>query len=288
MRRKAPKVGFADLPPSLRDLSLDAPAALKEARAAWLQRHGLAFADFLAWKRSRDPLAKLRPPSRRKFMSPKQLAEFDARREQRRGTPMVTSDEKGVVGVLIELPDTGEEFTLLQAARVAGAVTMLRRSGFDLILLPVGAAAPIVKKVPTSLVAASRMEGGRMNTNTIEGTEEVCAACRTIPITHLALDLDEPTAGWAAMLAERGVAVEEDDLGRPSIPRQVLGDLLSEHVEREALVTAQRAELATRKDPIPAGVPAIEGLTSHESMVAAGGVVTSVGGVRTTEAELPR
>jgi hypothetical protein len=59
---------------------------------------------------------------------------------------VVTSDDNEVVGILVELPDTGEEFTLLQAARVAAAVTMLRRSGFDLILLPIGAAAPIVRK----------------------------------------------------------------------------------------------------------------------------------------------
>lgn len=51
-----------------------------------------------------------------------------------------------MVGILVELPDTWEEFTLLQAARVAAAQTMLRRSGFDLILLEVGAAAPIVRR----------------------------------------------------------------------------------------------------------------------------------------------
>ncbi len=58
----------------------------------------------------------------------------------------MTSDENEVVGILVELPNTGEEFTLLQAARVSAAQTMLRRSGFDLILLPVGAAAPIARK----------------------------------------------------------------------------------------------------------------------------------------------
>jgi hypothetical protein len=60
---------------------------------------------------------------------------------------MVTSDraEEEVVGVLVELPDTGD-FTLLQAARVQAAIVMLRRSGFDLVLLPVGAAAPIVRR----------------------------------------------------------------------------------------------------------------------------------------------
>ena len=127
---------------------------------------------------------------------------------------------------------------------------------------------------PTSLVAASRMEGGTMNRNmAIKGTEEtVCAACARIPLAHLALDVDPPLGGWQEFFREAGVAVSEDDLGRPSISRSVLGDLLAEDREREARLAAQRAEQATA--PVPAGVPAIEGLTAHESMASQPGFVT--------------
>jgi hypothetical protein len=86
MRRKAPSVGFADIPASLRDLSLDAPAALRQARTAWLSEHGLTLVDYFGWLRSRRLAARLRPPSRRKFMSPEQLAALDAERE-REGEP---------------------------------------------------------------------------------------------------------------------------------------------------------------------------------------------------------
>ncbi|HEX5937151.1 MAG TPA: hypothetical protein VFZ75_05605 [Actinomycetota bacterium] len=123
-----------------------------------------------------------------------------------------------------------------------------------------------------------------MNRNTaIDGTEEtVCAACARIPLAHLALDVDPPLGGWQQFFHEAGVAVSEDDLGRPSIPRSVLGDLLADDREREARLAAQRAEQATA--PVPAGVPALDGATAYESMAAAG-IVTprqEFGGGRTT------
>ena len=43
----------------------------------WLERAGLVLVDFMSWKRARDPLARERPPSRRKFLSPKERAELD-------------------------------------------------------------------------------------------------------------------------------------------------------------------------------------------------------------------
>ena len=52
-------------------------------------------------------------------------------------------EEEDVVGVLVELPDNTGASTLLSAARLAGAMEMLARSGYRLILLPVEAAAPI-------------------------------------------------------------------------------------------------------------------------------------------------
>jgi hypothetical protein len=65
----------------------DVPAVLTgRAQAEWLEARGLSFVDYLDWKRDQDPLAKLRPPSRRKLMSAKQRAALDAQRE-REGAP---------------------------------------------------------------------------------------------------------------------------------------------------------------------------------------------------------
>jgi hypothetical protein len=58
----------------------------------------------------------------------------------------VTSDENMAVGFLLELPSS-EGSVLLRAARVHAAVEMLRRSGFNLVLLPaVGAAVQMQKR----------------------------------------------------------------------------------------------------------------------------------------------
>jgi hypothetical protein len=51
-------------------------------RLAWLERHNLAFIDFLSWTRAQDPAARRRPPSKRWFMSAEELAAFDAQRKQ--------------------------------------------------------------------------------------------------------------------------------------------------------------------------------------------------------------
>jgi hypothetical protein len=84
MARWAQKVSasFEDMPKRLRHVDADSPPKLKQARAAWLEEHSLAFVDFIAWRRAKDPLAKLRPPSRRKLMSAEQLADLDAQRER--------------------------------------------------------------------------------------------------------------------------------------------------------------------------------------------------------------
>ena len=50
-----------------------------------------------------------------------------------------------------------------------------------------------------------------------------------VTLSHLSLDLSEPPLGWVAYLAGRGVAVVEDDLGRPSIPRAAARMLFDEH-----------------------------------------------------------
>jgi hypothetical protein len=94
-----------------------------------------------------------------------------------------------------------------------------------------------------------------------------------IPISHLSLDLSEPISGWPGMFAERGVEIVLDDLGRPSVPRQVLGELLAERREREARVLEDQrrrdAERADSKVPVSAGVPALEGASPFESLAAA-------------------
>jgi hypothetical protein len=67
----------------------------------------------------------------------------------RRGTALASADDRSeeVVGILLEIPSFEEgSNTLLRAARVEAAVTMLRRSGFDLVLLPVGAAFQMEKR----------------------------------------------------------------------------------------------------------------------------------------------
>jgi hypothetical protein len=75
--------------------------------------------------------------------------------------------------------------------------------------------------------------------------------------------------GWPAFFAARGTEVTEDDLGRPSVPREVLGELLRERREREAEQAALQSELDELVAfKVPAGVPAQEGSTPFESMVA--------------------
>jgi hypothetical protein len=115
-----------------------------------------------------------------------------------------------------------------------------------------------------------------MNDTATEGIEAtICDACQLVPLSHLHLDADEPTSGWARHFAERGVEVVLDDLGRPSVPRRVLGELLAERREREARAAEELAQRATaHRPPVPAGLPVVEGSTPFESLVAAGGHVS--------------
>jgi hypothetical protein len=112
--------------------------------------------------------------------------------------------------------------------------------------------------------------------NTMEqhdSTEALCGACRRVPVSHLVLDVDEPVGGWLPFFEERGVMVMADSIGRPSVPRYVLGDLLDEQREREArLVEAAAEKAAALVQPVPVGVPALEDASPYESMMAAGSV----------------
>ena len=67
--------------------------------------------------------------------------------------------------------------------------------------------------------------------------------CGTVPLSHLGLDIDEPVSGWLALFAERGISLSmRMTFGRPSVPRQVLGELLAERAEQEARIAPRRAE----------------------------------------------
>jgi hypothetical protein len=91
----------------------------------------------------------------------------------------------------------------------------------------------------------------------------LCDACRMIPLSHLALDVAEPVVGWKRFFEERNVIVMDDHLGRPSVARYVLGDLIAE--QREARPTEHPRPEST---PVPVGVPAKEGLSAIETMMA--------------------
>lgn len=125
-----------------------------------------------------------------------------------------------------------------------------------------------------------------MNRNAEQDPEATeCTGCRTIPISYLSLDVDEPVGGWTTFFSECGIEIVLDDLARPSVPRHVLRELVAEREEQKARVAAQRAEQAAALDaPVPAGVPALDGASPYESLIAAGGVVTpqqEFGGGRT-------
>jgi hypothetical protein len=90
-----------------------------------------------------------------------------------------------------------------------------------------------------------------------------------IPVRHLSLDLTEPINGWELALLERGVEIVDDDLGRPCVRREVLGDLLREERERLARIAAESAaRAAAAVAPLPAGIPALENGSAMASIMA--------------------
>jgi hypothetical protein len=99
----------------------------------------------------------------------------------------------------------------------------------------------------------------------------LCDACRRIPLSHLSLDIPEPLVGWEAFFEARNVTVLDDAVGRPSVPRHVLADLLDEQRARDARLAEEAAEAATLEQPVPVGIPALEGSTAYETMMSAAG-----------------
>jgi hypothetical protein len=117
-------------------------------------------------------------------------------------------------------------------------------------------------------------KGASMNWNATQDPEVVvCDGCRTVPLSVLSLDLPEPIAGWKETLEARGIELLEDDLDRPAIRREDARRLVEERREWErqsAEFHRRRQEELARKAAVPAsGVPAIEGMDAHESMMAA-------------------
>jgi hypothetical protein len=101
-----------------------------------------------------------------------------------------------------------------------------------------------------------------------------------IPLSILELDLPAPTIGWAAGLAQRGISVVTDDLGRLCVARADARRLFDEQREhearaREALARREAAAVAAyeqQRASIWKGVPADRlpvGVSASDAIVAA-------------------
>lgn len=107
--------------------------------------------------------------------------------------------------------------------------------------------------------------------------EHACDCCKTVPVSHLALD--EPIGGWSAFFAERGIEVVEDDLGRVAIRREDARALVEERREwelkSEEEARQRQEEMARKAPPTTGGVPypenADSGMSAYEVMRAAAG-----------------
>jgi hypothetical protein len=86
----------------------------------------------------------------------------------------------------------------------------------------------------------------------------------TVALSELALEIPEPTGGWANWLAAKGIKMSGDDIGRDAIARhhakRLLDEQREEQLRRAALARLQEqeavAEDARRRAQIWGGVPA--------------------------------
>jgi hypothetical protein len=120
------------------------------------------------------------------------------------------------------------------------------------------------------------MERKEDKMNTINDVD-LCAACRTVPVAHLSLDLREPLQGWPAYLEQEGIEVIDDDLGRPAISRLVFGAMVRQAATRrkmEAEARALRSAEQVRRPRVVA-IPGVEGRSAYESLMAAEGRVVT-------------
>jgi hypothetical protein len=85
-----------------------------------------------------------------------------------------------------------------------------------------------------------------------------------IALSVLELDLPAPVEGWATYLADRGISITIDDIGRASVARSDARQLLTEQRENEVRRREKAAELERqpveadqqRRAQIYAGIPA--------------------------------
>jgi hypothetical protein len=105
-------------------------------------------------------------------------------------------------------------------------------------------------------------------------------AYELIPLSYLELDLTTPVEGWATFLADRGISITIDDVGRASVSRGDARQLLTEQREAEVRRREKAAELERqaveqdqlRQAQIWGGIPADMipiGVSPAQAMVAA-------------------
>ena len=98
-----------------------------------------------------------------------------------------------------------------------------------------------------------------------------------VPLSHLALDLNVPSEGWALFLGKRGIAIVPDSLGRDSIGHDAARRLLDEKREAELRARALRAlaeQEAVERDQqrrasLGQGVKVPDGLSYAEAVMQA-------------------
>jgi hypothetical protein len=114
-----------------------------------------------------------------------------------------------------------------------------------------------------------------------EPAPDVMVPAELIPLVVLQLSLAAAPVEWAALLADRGMSIIIDDVGRPSVSRSDARLLLAEQHEAEVRRRERAAELERqaveqdrlRRASLPAGIPAgmvPDGLAPAEAMMLAG------------------
>ena len=106
-----------------------------------------------------------------------------------------------------------------------------------------------------------------------------CVGCVSVPLSILQLDVDTPLGGWEPLFAELNIKTLTDHIGRRSVSAAAARQLLKAARRRDELfaedLDRRTAELAAKYPvPVAVGVPAVDGMTPYEAMVAAGGIVT--------------
>jgi hypothetical protein len=113
----------------------------------------------------------------------------------------------------------------------------------------------------------------------VDGDGELSESADLIPLSHLALDLPEPSEGWLTFLGRRGIRFVSDRLGRDAISAGDVQRLLAEKREaelRKRQLAAQQEAEAVLKDQqfrasLPKGLPwyAFDGAPYGEVVAAA-------------------